>query len=138
MALITMTILYLLIKRQPTSQHVTVFFYVGTATFFLLGIGLSLVTLLSLDWDGNGGNYLYTPWLLPTLCLVFFVLILPTYVQRPAVPGVVLSRLPNPVDVWSRRSSHCHHLHGGSGRDAAQEPGVLQHMRGFVGGKEKQ
>ncbi|KAH7035701.1 uncharacterized protein B0I36DRAFT_264985 [Microdochium trichocladiopsis] len=136
LALITMTILYLLIKRQRNSRRVSIFFYIRTAIFFLLGIGMSLVTLLSLDWDNKGRYYLYTPWLLPTLCMVFIVLIILTHIPQPP-PAVVLSRVPNPLRKWTGgRGGDQTGAAEGMIRAPTYGSSTMQRLRGFVGGKK--
>ncbi|KAH7024376.1 uncharacterized protein B0I36DRAFT_161900 [Microdochium trichocladiopsis] len=100
MALITMTLLYILIKRKPTSHRNAVYFYVRTAVFFLLGIGLSLVTLVSLD-DNKTSNFLFTPWMLPTLCFVFLFVIILTHVESPS-KIVFFPPLSKPVTAYTQ------------------------------------
>lgn len=78
LTLLLMTILFI-IGRPRRSWSVSV--AIRMALFGLIGLGLSLVALVSRD---DESPYLHSPWLLPTLALVYFlVLILTHFPRRP-------------------------------------------------------
>ncbi|KAI3328234.1 hypothetical protein F4824DRAFT_428462 [Ustulina deusta] len=76
------------ILRPRGSWNLFIFLRVGL--FILIGIGISLLTLILRDANSN---YPISPWLLPTLSLIFFVvLILTHFPQRPPSSVFSLSR----------------------------------------------
>ncbi|KAI0600117.1 hypothetical protein F4775DRAFT_599615 [Biscogniauxia sp. FL1348] len=80
LCLILMTALYLLTKTRRSFW--TPFNSARAALFFLIGLGLALLDLLSTD-AARRQAFLHSPWLLPTLCLVFFLVLALTHVPRP-------------------------------------------------------
>ncbi|ORY65271.1 uncharacterized protein BCR38DRAFT_294854, partial [Pseudomassariella vexata] len=76
--LIVMTMLYVLTKRQG----LTPYNILRTSLFLVLGIGLSLVTLVSIR-DSHGRVFIRSPWLLPTLCIVFLCVLILTHLPKP-------------------------------------------------------
>ncbi|KAI0158437.1 hypothetical protein BJ166DRAFT_303595 [Pestalotiopsis sp. NC0098] len=78
LVLMLMTIMYAVGRRQPW----TPFIICRTALFGLMGLALALVELLSKN-EERSLNYLLTPWLLPTICIVFFVVLLLTHFPYP-------------------------------------------------------
>ena len=49
---------------------------------FLIGLGLALVSLIQLN-DDDASQYQSTPWILPTLCLTFFVVLVINHLPKP-------------------------------------------------------
>ncbi|KAI1630729.1 hypothetical protein F4809DRAFT_647119 [Biscogniauxia mediterranea] len=81
LCLILMTTLFLVTKTRRSFW--TPFNYARAALFFLIGIGLALVDLLSTSAVRRQA-FLHSPWLLPTLCLVFFLVLVLTHApSRP-------------------------------------------------------
>lgn len=72
-----MTVLFAIAKKNWTP-----FIIIRTVVFFLMGLGLSLVSLVLTNED-SGLNYLATPWLLPTICIVFSVVLILTHLPHP-------------------------------------------------------
>jgi hypothetical protein len=72
-----MTIMFAIAKK-----HWVPFTVIRTFFFFLMGLGLALVSLIAKSEDASD-NYLTSPWLLPTICLVFFVVLLLTHLPHP-------------------------------------------------------
>ncbi|KAK9800079.1 hypothetical protein SCARD494_01872 [Seiridium cardinale] len=85
MVLMFMVIMYSFTKKSGW----TPFIIFRTTLFGLMGLGLALVELISKN-DERRLNYLLTPWLLPTICIVFFVVLL-------------LSHLPHPPPLFFKR-----------------------------------
>ncbi|CAJ2512389.1 Uu.00g054040.m01.CDS01 [Anthostomella pinea] len=79
LSLVLMTALHVLTTRR---RGWTWFGYMRAALFALMGVALALVDLLSLD-DVKGWVFITTPWPLPTLCLVFFSVLVLTHVPCP-------------------------------------------------------
>ncbi|KAI1855823.1 hypothetical protein JX265_012086 [Neoarthrinium moseri] len=82
LVLMLMTIMFALTRRRRSSGGWSTFVMFRTALFFLMGLGLSLVSLLARS-STHGLTYLLTPWLLPTICIVFFVVLLLTHLPHP-------------------------------------------------------
>ncbi|KAI0132380.1 hypothetical protein BJ170DRAFT_246355 [Xylariales sp. AK1849] len=78
LVLMLMTIMFVLTKKHGW----TLFIIFRTALFFIMGLGLALIVLLASN-EQYGLNYLLTPWLLPTICIVFFVVILLSHLPHP-------------------------------------------------------
>ena len=70
----------------------TPFNYFRVTVHFLIGIGLGLVSLVTLN-DAHTLNFAYTPWPLPTLCIILFFVL-------------VFSHLPPPPPIFGRFSKH--------------------------------
>ncbi|KID82654.1 Low temperature requirement A [Metarhizium guizhouense ARSEF 977] len=62
---------------------------VRAIVYFLLAVGLALVTAVQVD-DVTLDKYLFSPWLLPTICLVWFVVLLLTHTH--SVPPLFFPR----------------------------------------------
>jgi hypothetical protein len=77
--LILLTTLFVLTKGR---RGWTPFNYFRTALFYLLGIGTCLVLLLKTN-DDHATRFMASPWLLPTLCLVMFVVLVLTHLPSP-------------------------------------------------------
>ncbi|ETS82839.1 hypothetical protein PFICI_04715 [Pestalotiopsis fici W106-1] len=78
LVLMLMTFMYTVGRKQPW----TPFIIARTTLFGLMGLGLALVELISKN-EERSLNYLLTPWLLPTICIVFFVVLLLTHFPYP-------------------------------------------------------
>ncbi len=70
------------------TKKFTPFNYVRTGLNVLLALGLCLVTLLGVN-ETAMDNYNGTPWILPTICLTFFVVL-------------IINHLPHPSRFWAR------------------------------------
>ncbi|KAI0409702.1 hypothetical protein F4802DRAFT_614360 [Xylaria palmicola] len=81
LTLIFMTILFA-IARPRRSWSVSV--AVRMAMFVLIGLGLGLIAIASRD---DEGVYISGPWLLPTLALVFFLVLVLTHFPRRPTPA---------------------------------------------------
>ncbi|KAH6658975.1 hypothetical protein BKA67DRAFT_3027 [Truncatella angustata] len=71
LVLMLMTIMFAATRKHGW----TPFVIFRTALFGLMGLGLTLIELISQN-EQRSLNYLFTPWLLPTICIVFFVVLL--------------------------------------------------------------
>ncbi|KAI1485423.1 hypothetical protein F5X96DRAFT_674662 [Biscogniauxia mediterranea] len=87
LCLVLMTTLFLVTKTRRSFW--TPFNYARAALFLLIGIGLALVDLLSTSAVRRTA-FLHSPWLLPTLCLVFFLVLVLTHVRSPRSPPLPL------------------------------------------------
>lgn len=87
LVLMLMVIMFALARKQGWMPFVIF----RTTLFGLMGLGLALVELISKN-EERAMNYLGTPMLLPTICVVFFVVLL-------------LSHLPHPPSFLSRRKN---------------------------------
>ncbi|KAJ2979263.1 hypothetical protein NUW58_g7247 [Xylaria curta] len=81
LTLLLMTVLFA-IGRPRRSWSISV--AVRMALFVLLGVGLSLVAIAARD---EGNSYQTSPWLLPTLALVYFLIIIITRFPRRPTPS---------------------------------------------------
>lgn len=70
------------------TKKFTPFNYVRTGLNMLLALGLCLVTLLGVN-EAAMDTYDGTPWILPTICLTFFVVL-------------IINHLPHPSRFWAR------------------------------------
>lgn len=91
---------------------------VRTALFLLLGIGTSLVSLLSYSPD-QAQAFRFSPWLLPTICLVWIVVLLLTHVRNP--PPLLFKKLVKNDHV--PRSKNRNSTEYERGRDSQVEEG---------------
>ncbi|KAI0466395.1 hypothetical protein F4859DRAFT_519050 [Xylaria cf. heliscus] len=80
LTLLLMTILFV-IGRPRRSWSISV--AIRVILFFIIGIALSLVALVSRN---DNSPYLDSPWLLPTLALVYFVVLILTHFPRRPPP----------------------------------------------------
>ncbi|KAH8681008.1 hypothetical protein BX600DRAFT_445505 [Xylariales sp. PMI_506] len=78
LVLMLLVTLYALSKRHGW----TPFVILRTVFFFLLGLGLALVELINRNVEYSL-NYLGTPWLMPTICIVFFVVLVLWHLPHP-------------------------------------------------------
>lgn len=76
--LILMTVLTIVARTKPWG----LWGIIRTALYFALGLGLSLVSLLHYN-QTDANNYKDSPWLLPTICLVWFVVLAITHIRNP-------------------------------------------------------
>jgi hypothetical protein len=79
LVLTLMVFMYAITKRRDWTPFITF----RTVLFMLLGLGLALVDLITKN-EERVDNYLFTPWLLPTICIVFFVVLLLTHLPHPS------------------------------------------------------
>ncbi|KAI1073768.1 hypothetical protein F5B20DRAFT_494965 [Whalleya microplaca] len=106
LSLILMTLMHMIVtKRRWTPLNC-----VRTGLFLLIGAGLALVCLVSLNFRKQWA-YLDSPWLLPTLCIVFFVVL-------------VLTHLPHSPPLFFRRRAPRKGL-GGNGAAGASSGNML-------------
>ncbi|KAK8103614.1 uncharacterized protein PG998_010647 [Apiospora kogelbergensis] len=82
--LVLMTCLHVL---TLTKRDWKPFDYVRVALFMLAGLGLGLVPVMSTDQNLDRAiDYIFTPYVLPTICLVVTCVFLVTHIHRPPVP----------------------------------------------------
>ncbi|KAH7119344.1 hypothetical protein EDB81DRAFT_891824 [Dactylonectria macrodidyma] len=77
--LIIMTILTIVARTKPWRK----WSIVRTGIFFALGLGLSLVSTLHFN-QTKDYNYKNSPWLLPTICLVWVLVLVITHIRNPS------------------------------------------------------
>ncbi|KAI5921689.1 hypothetical protein F4810DRAFT_712308 [Camillea tinctor] len=115
LSLLLMTLLHLLTKTKRSFW--TPFNSLRIAVFFLTGLALALLALLSTD-AARGNAFLQSPWLLPTLCLVFFAVLALTHVPRP--PPLFFVRRRGIADKKDGRVDGAAYVHvQGQGADGA-------------------
>jgi hypothetical protein len=85
--LILMNILYI-ISRMGKGRW-GFWNYLKTAIVFLLGLGLALVALLGLN-DDDAALYYSTPWIIPTMLLTYFVVLVISHIPHP--PALIVGR----------------------------------------------
>ena len=85
LVLILLMLMAIVSKRRGWS----LFNMFRTALVFSIGIGLSLVSLISLN-PKLAANFLTTPWPLPTITICFFTVLIITHLPHP--PRIVLRR----------------------------------------------
>ncbi|KAF2250693.1 hypothetical protein BU26DRAFT_424254 [Trematosphaeria pertusa] len=79
LSLIITTILGFL--SLPASQR-RVSQYVRLGVNLVFGVGLCLISTLKYNWDLKA-NYLSSPWMIPTLCIVYFVCVVVNHISLP-------------------------------------------------------
>ncbi|KAI0008016.1 hypothetical protein F4779DRAFT_642262 [Xylariaceae sp. FL0662B] len=85
LSLILMTLMYIVVTKRKWTAPLCA----RTAFFLLTGAALSLVDLLSLNHIKEW-NFLNSPWLLPTLCFVFLLVLVLTHL--PHLPPLFFQR----------------------------------------------
>lgn len=78
LVLILLMIMAIVSKRKGWS----LFNIFRTALVFSIGVGLSLVSLVSLN-TALTANFLQTPWPLPTITICFFIVLIITHLPHP-------------------------------------------------------
>ena len=65
------------------TKKFTLFNYVRIGLNMLLALGLCLVTLLGLN-ENDMDAYNNTPWIMPTICLTFFIVLVVNHLPHPS------------------------------------------------------
>lgn len=118
LVMMLMVIIFAVAKRYRSWTPYVVF---RTVLFLLIGLGLALVELIMRNGT-EADNYLSSPWLLPTICIVFFIVL-------------VITHLPHPPPLFNRwrggRSSKSHsHSPTAYGGEGVQNTGYSSvHVR---------
>lgn len=76
--LILMNLLFIVSRMKRW----TVFNIFRAVLNFLIGLGLALVSLISLNRH-DASQFQSTPWILPTLCLTFFFILVVNHLPKP-------------------------------------------------------
>ena len=76
--LILMNLLFIISRMKRW----TAFNIFRAVLIFLIGLGLALVSLISLN-DHDASQFQSTPWILPTLCLTFFFILVVNHLPKP-------------------------------------------------------
>ncbi|KHN95761.1 uncharacterized protein MAM_06373 [Metarhizium album ARSEF 1941] len=85
--LASMTLLTIVSRMTPWTPWPVV----RATVYLLLALGLALLTAVRVDEDATDG-FLFSPWLLPTICLVWLVVLLLTHSH--SVPPLFFKRRP--------------------------------------------
>lgn len=80
---------------------------IRTIIIFLLALGMGLVALLNLSED-KLETYLNTPWLLPTLCIAWAVVLVLTHIRHDAPTMFFKKHGPIPLRRGSREGKTSH------------------------------
>lgn len=76
--LILMTVLAIISRTTPWKK----WSIIRTVIFFFLGLGMGLVALLHFSPD-NAAKFQSTPWMIPTICLVWVLVLFLTHIRNP-------------------------------------------------------